>query len=335
MPVDQSPSLPSTRSSITHEGLPVESDPVVLISTTSSEQNDLTQSSSTKTSMAAETLMRRSKSRDKPATKRNSTKLSHQLSLGLRHKALEFGWHITPDGFVPVQQILNHNMFHKYTLRDIIDTVNSNDKQRYTLQHRPLENYDKAIFGTDTKQTTTADDDASSKYSVGTNGSLHDVVSNQCSWTSKQPDVTILCIRANQGHSIDMINSDLLLQRLTPDDLLQNYNTMVHGTFFSSWECILSSGGLRRMKRNHIHFATGLPNKVDGSKNSVISGMRKSCDVYIYVNVYKCVNDNIPIYKSDNGVLLTAGVDASGILPIQYFSHVTDASGNVLFHNTN
>ena len=86
------------------------------------------------------------------------------------------------------------------------------------------------------------------------------------------------------------------------------------------------------MKRNHIHFATGKPN-IEGPENSVISGMRKSCDVYIYVDVYKCVIDNIPICKSDNGVLLTAGINGSGILPIKYFSHVTDASGNVLFKN--
>ena len=129
-----------------------------------------------------------------------------------------------------------------------------------------------------------------------------------------------------------MIDADLLLQRLTPDELLQNYTTMVHGTYFSSWELIQSSGGLCRMKRNHIHFATGIPN-MDGTKNSVISGMRRSCDIYIYVNVHKCVIDNIPIYKSDNGVLLTSGVGNSGTLPLQYFSHVTDAAGNVLLAN--
>jgi hypothetical protein len=80
--------------------------------------------------------------------KRNLTKVPHQLSLGLRHKALEFGWNITPDGFVPVQDILNHSMFRHYTLRDIIETVQSNDKQRYMLQDRPLKNYYEAISDT-------------------------------------------------------------------------------------------------------------------------------------------------------------------------------------------
>ena len=145
---------------------------------------------------------------------------------------------------------------------------------------------------------------------------------------------TILCIRANQGHSIATINSDLLLQRLTSDDLLQNYGTMVHGTNYAAWDQIQSSGGLHKMQRNHIHFATGISHNIDGTKNNaVISGMRKSCDVYIYVNIQKCIHDDIFIYKSDNGVLLTAGINDSGILPIRYFSHVTDSSGSALWKN--
>ena len=253
------------------------------------------------------------------ATKRNLTKLSHRLSLGLRHKAVEFGWHIAPDGFVPVQEVLDHTMFQSYNLRDITEVVQSNDKQRYTLQERPLENYYK--------------ESTSSRDSMIDHGDRPDVIRRSDGLSSgNKAKATILCIRANQGHSITVINPDLLLERLTSDDLLQNYPTMVHGTYLKSWECIQSSGGLSKMKRNHIHFATGIPN-AHGRNETVISGMRKSCDVYIYVNVRKCVLDNIAIYKSDNGVLLTAGVDDLGILPMQYFSRVTDASGNVLLQN--
>ena len=39
-------------------------------------------------------------------------------------------------------------------------------------------------------------------------------------------------------------------------------------------------------------------------------------------------------YRSDNGVLLTAGVDDAGTLPTRYFREVVDASsGEVLFSN--
>mmetsp|Transcript_7454 Transcript_7454/g.13012 ORF Transcript_7454/g.13012 Transcript_7454/m.13012 type:complete len:117 (-) Transcript_7454:102-452(-) len=93
------------------------------------------------------------------------------------------------------------------------------------------------------------------------------------------------------------------------------------------------------MKRNHIHFAPGLP-----GNGGVISGMRKSCDVHIYINGSLCAQDGIQFYKSDNGVILTPGVDdeyeheyddhgkrkciRAGTLPCKYFSKVVDAKTN-------
>ena len=82
------------------------------------------------------------------------------------------------------------------------------------------------------------------------------------------------------------------------------------------------------MTRQHIHFASGLPDS-DG----VISGMRKSASIYIFIDAQKCAEDGMVFFQSDNGVLLTAGDGSGGILPIQYFSHVTDASGKILLDN--
>jgi 2'-phosphotransferase len=91
-----------------------------------------------------------------------------------------------------------------------------------------------------------------------------------------------------------------------------------------AWESIVGQG-LKRMQRNHIHFASGLP-----GKDGVISGMRKSCQVYIYLNAKKCAEDGIVFFRSDNGVLLTAGINDSGTLPVCYFFYVTDVHGTVL-----
>jgi 2'-phosphotransferase len=245
-----------------------------------------------------------------PKIRRNLKKLSHQLSLGLRHKAIEFGWSITPDGYVPVQDVLNHSMFQNYTESDIIHVVQTNDKQRFTLNERPLSNYYKDTTVTTAENTIIND---------GSNDSpLNETIS------------TILCIRANQGHSLPSINADLLLHRLSSEDLLRDNKIMVHGTSYDAWECIKSSGGLSKMNRNHIHFASGLPKGKCIGTTSAISGMRKTSEVYIYINIGKCVSDDVHIYESDNGVLLTAGVDNSGVLPMNYFSHVTDASGTTL-----
>lgn len=133
-----------------------------------------------------------------------------------------------------------------------------------------------------------------------------------------------LCIRANQGHSMPGVDAHALLQQLTPEQLT-GLTTIVHGTFDDAWSAIQKSGGLSRMNRNHIHFASGLL-----GEDGVISGMRKSCQVYIYVNGAKCAEDGISFFQSDNGVLLTAGLNDDGNLPMTYVSHVTDKAGNII-----
>lgn len=75
-------------------------------------------------------------------------------------------------------------------------------------------------------------------------------------------------IRANQGHSIKIVNQEALLERIS-----EPLPVAVHGTSFESWESIKREG-LLRMKRNHIHLAPGLPGHdgvISGKKNSNLS----------------------------------------------------------------
>jgi len=124
-----------------------------------------------------------------------------------------------------------------------------------------------------------------------------------------------LYIRANQGHSIEELELDL--ERITDP---RKAPIAVHGTYLAAWNAIRTQG-LSRMNRQHIHLAKGLP-----GQNGVISGMRSSCQVLIYVNVPKMLKDGIPLYQSENGVLLTSGVD--GILSPDYFEKVVDRRNN-------
>lgn len=118
-------------------------------------------------------------------------------------------------------------------------------------------------------------------------------------------------IRANQGHSIDV--PDLELIEITNDNIP---NQVIHGTYKSAWESIKSQG-LSRMKRQHVHFTTGLP-----GKNEVISGMRSSCNVYIHLDIKKAMADGYKFYKSANGVILSPGNEL-GIIESKYFEKVT------------
>ena len=133
---------------------------------------------------------------------------------------------------------------------------------------------------------------------------------------------TIWCIRANQGHSIPGIDPEALLTRLSPEELAA-LPVVVHGTFREAWKAIHASGYLSIMKRHHIHFAAGLL-----GEQGVISGMRRTCQIYVYIDAGKCARDGIVFFRSDNGVLLTAGID--GKLLLKYVSHVTDEKGNLL-----
>lgn len=120
-----------------------------------------------------------------------------------------------------------------------------------------------------------------------------------------------LIIRANQGHSIDV--PDLELMELRPGDVSVAY----HGTFQRVLPEIQRQG-LSRMTRQHIHMTERLP----GSGN-VISGMRQNCNAVIQIDVTQAVSDGIKFYKSKNGVILSPG-NQYGYIESKYFIEIIE-----------
>ncbi|XWV26400.1 hypothetical protein QJ857_gp0670 [Tupanvirus soda lake] len=116
-------------------------------------------------------------------------------------------------------------------------------------------------------------------------------------------------IRAVQGHTMEGINPDLAL--ITDPKQIP---IVVHGTNHKAYQSIKDSG-LNRMERNHIHFAHGTPDD-----DTVISGMRKTATVMIYIDAEKAMADGIKFYKSSNGVILSEGIN--GVISPTYFSKV-------------
>ena len=214
--------------------------------------------------------------------------LSKALSWVLRHSAPQLKLTMSPDGYIPLHTILSTKArnFHLYTEDDVRKMVDSNDKQRFRLAMKGIQ-YDDAKTN------------SRSRYQFVESGGEQ-----------------VLCIRANQGHSIKGIKEDQLLNLISPSKLKDM--TIIHGTNKDAWENIKHQG-LSRMNRNHVHFAAGLP-----ENDGVISGMRKSCQIHIYINGSKCAEDGLTFYLSDNGVILTSG-DDSGMLPCSCFLSVVDA----------
>mmetsp|Transcript_21036 Transcript_21036/g.24866 ORF Transcript_21036/g.24866 Transcript_21036/m.24866 type:complete len:339 (+) Transcript_21036:31-1047(+) len=133
-------------------------------------------------------------------------------------------------------------------------------------------------------------------------------------------------IRANQGHTIQGIDEEKLLEKIINPN---NIPIAVHGTYYLSWP-LIKENGLSKMDRNHIHLAIGLP---EDKESGVISGMRKSSELLIYINVEKSMELGAIFYKSTNGVILTSGIGSTGCLPIECFKQVIDYKTNkIIYH---
>nr|AAW24665.1 SJCHGC01721 protein [Schistosoma japonicum] len=124
---------------------------------------------------------------------------------------------------------------------------------------------------------------------------------------STNPENGRLKIRAFQGHSVPIDGLDITLIE-NPE----NYPNVIHGTYFRNWESIRKEG-LKRMRRTHIHFAPG-----EIGESGVISGLRSSAEILIYIDLAKAMKDGYKFYISKNNVILCEG-NSDGCLPTKYF----------------
>lgn len=110
------------------------------------------------------------------------------------------------------------------------------------------------------------------------------------------------------------------------------------------------------MTRNHVHFATGLPagfaeaaaaitahegESVRESESAsaekgepVISGMRSSSAVLIYLDIKKAMDAGLTFWKSANGVVLCDGGEKD-VIPLECFERVEErgTNGGILVQN--
>lgn len=114
-----------------------------------------------------------------------------------------------------------------------------------------------------------------------------------------------LFIRANQGHTKQIIDAKKVLEEIT-----EPFEYCVHGTYSKNLSSIIEIG-LNKMSRDFIHCASSPDAK---------SGCRKDCDIMIGINMQKAMIDGIKFYISENNVILTSGIEGS--LSSKYFNFV-------------
>ena len=121
-------------------------------------------------------------------------------------------------------------------------------------------------------------------------------------------------IRAVQGHTITGLDEDSLFEEIKdPKDI----PFIIHGTDYKAWINFIRFQGLKKMARNHIHFAIGFNNE-----SHVVSGMRNSSDIIIEVDAAKAMKDGYKFLRSKNDVILSPGKGDEGQMPPAYFKNV-------------
>ncbi|MCJ1432192.1 hypothetical protein MMC27_001548 [Xylographa pallens] len=152
--------------------------------------------------------------------------ISKKISYVLRHGAEKEGLKLDKNGYASCADLLQWRNLRSLnvTFPELQSIIASNDKQRFQLV--PLD----ATVST-TALSTPAEQNLSS-----------------------EPGQYL--IRASQGHSLPIASAALLTPILLTDTDLPD--EVVHGTFPAAWKLILKSGGLSRMRRQHVHFAKGL-----------------------------------------------------------------------------
>lgn len=211
------------------------------------------------------------------------------------------------------------------TFDEVKQIVAENDKQRFSLIHKSASPLAKG----GEEAAIPADNAATSITSDIAQGTEPDASTDPADYL----------IRANQGHSL-AIASEELLKPIDEDNLPE---TVVHGTTHSAWHLIVSSGGLKKMKRTHVHFAPGLPagfksiteagpSPVEEGETkvqpTVISGMRNSSSVLVFLDIKKAVDAGLKFWTSENGVILSEG-DENGLIGLQFFSRAEDRTGGL------
>lgn len=254
--------------------------------------------------------------------------VSKKLSWLLRHGATSEKLALDSAGYANLADVLSNQKIRslKTSFEEVRAIVAENDKQRFSIK----------LKGSEREAEGEGGDGGD-----GANGKVVDKTStNPRDWM----------IRANQGHSVEVESEALSM----PIKMENAPETVVHGTSHAAWTLIVASGGLKTMGRNHIHFASGLPttfkplspttNGKDAGIDSgdeasttattapdtaaapVISGMRISSTVLIYLNIRKALEAGIKFWRSENGVILSGGND-EGNVGLDFFSRVEDCTG--------
>lgn len=244
--------------------------------------------------MASRPGGQRSKSKPKGPRGDASTNSSRTMTYILRHGAASEGIPMDSAGFVPVDALLRHHKLRHLSVDDVRAIVRNCPKQRFELREAdkrqavapsgatsiasPAVSIPAAAQQTALASATHACATGKDAFTTGTDPTERKPVNEEAAGApaaahgaaqstdsaSRASCFTGLCVRATQGHSLQNVEAEHLLTLLTPEAAAA-LPCVVHGTLASNLPAIQRSG-LRRMGRQHVHFATALPGECDNAQ---------------------------------------------------------------------
>lgn len=262
------------------------------------------------------------------------TTISKSLTLILRHRASQERIPMSSDGYVRCDHMLNWHRLKSMGvgLQEMLTVVQEDrlhGKGRFGLLYQPngkLEEKEQQAVSSKATTDESSQEHTADDTSMSTSNDT-DVALSMSACENPDLDPTHYFIRATQGHSLKLANTETLLTPITLDDSSTIPDTVVHGTFYGAWPRILHSGGLKSMSRTHVHFATG-PNlhemmsqqtteaednghmvkSVERSlvENKVRSGMRSDAQILIYIDIRRALQAGVKFWRSENGVVLSS-----------------------------
>ncbi|MCJ1439893.1 MAG: hypothetical protein MMC23_000374 [Stictis urceolatum] len=273
------------------------------------------------------------------------TQVSKKLSWILRHGADKEGLKLDKNGYANCAELLSWQTLRslKVSFQELQQIVSTNSKKRFELIPTP---------------TPTPNASSPSSTSPDPASPL----------APDSSDPSNFLIRASQGHSLAIASESLLTALDSTSPSCPAF--VVHGTYPAAWKSIQKSGGLSRMGRGHVHFATGTGDGVappsvslekdplvsavpepdvgegkraegtsvggakaeveagrggqgQGQGQIVISGLRASATILVWVDVKRSAEGGLKWWRSANGVILTEG-DERGFVKMEWFDRVEE-----------
>lgn len=282
--------------------------------------------------------------------KKEEVVLSKRLSSILRHEAVRLKLPMSSDGYVDVEIILALPFLRSkgYKLHHIESVVRSNEKQRFQLDYHNDDDGMTASSGSTVINTSVV----SSRKSLiriravqghTIKGVINDseLLKEICLDDVELPRyvfhgtymeaLTSICgqglSRMRRNHIHLAVGLPAHLQHLFAVDCVSRNDAA------DTSENVSVSAGIKNEHDSKCSLTSDSPHVGDkpdsrgsGRRNvstgTVLSGMRNSCTAAIVVDLVLAMREGVRFFRSSNNVILTRGVEDSGVLPPRYFAQV-------------